>query len=112
VTRTAINVGRPAAASLTVSPGRKFGRCARAHPATIAATARAADARAGPNRLLCILYTSGTTGRPKGVILPHRYGTYRMATIIQEYPTTPEDRTLLKTSTALTSRCGSCSGPY
>ncbi len=29
-------------------------------------------ARPGPEDLYCLLYTSGTTGRPKGVMVPHR----------------------------------------
>ena len=28
--------------------------------------------RSGPEDLACLLYTSGTTGRPKGVMIPHR----------------------------------------
>ena len=43
---------------------------------TAAATARAATSfhptRRDPEDLYCLLYTSGTTGRPKGVMIPHR----------------------------------------
>lgn len=46
----AISVDRPAAASATVRPGSTYGSCAAAQPAMTAATASAADARAGPNR--------------------------------------------------------------
>ena len=46
----AISVDRPAAASATVRPGSTSGDCAAAQPAMTAATASAAEARAGPNR--------------------------------------------------------------
>ena len=36
-----------------------------------AATAAAAEIP-GPEDLYCLLYTSGTTGKPKGVMVPHR----------------------------------------
>ena len=49
-TMVAISVDRPAAASPTVRPGSTSGDCAAAQPAMTAATASAADARAGPNR--------------------------------------------------------------
>ena len=37
-----------------------------------AAPAGAAAESPGPEDLYCLLYTSGTTGRPKGVMVPHR----------------------------------------
>ena len=46
----AMRVERPAAACVTVRPGRKRGAWAAAQPATTAATARAAVSRARPNR--------------------------------------------------------------
>jgi fatty-acyl-CoA synthase len=45
---------------------------------TYAALTQAVDpavfvpARCGPEDVYCLLYTSGTTGRPKGVMIPHR----------------------------------------
>jgi fatty-acyl-CoA synthase len=33
---------------------------------------RVASARPGPEDVCCLLYTSGTTGKPKGVMVPHR----------------------------------------
>ena len=33
---------------------------------------RAAAPRPGPEDICCLLYTSGTTGKPKGVMVPHR----------------------------------------
>jgi hypothetical protein len=47
---TASNVERLAAACSMVRPGRKRGRCAKAQPATMAATASAAEARADSKR--------------------------------------------------------------
>ncbi|HVS03402.1 MAG TPA: long-chain fatty acid--CoA ligase [Thermoanaerobaculia bacterium] len=40
--------------------------CAAADPAAFGRT------RCAPEDLWCLLYTSGTTGRPKGVMIPHR----------------------------------------
>jgi len=40
--------------------------------AGLAAASSWQPARRGPEDLHCLLYTSGTTGRPKGVMIPHR----------------------------------------
>jgi fatty-acyl-CoA synthase len=37
-----------------------------------AAASAAAEKAPGPEDLYCLLYTSGTTGKPKGVMVPHR----------------------------------------
>ncbi|HPC83270.1 MAG TPA: long-chain fatty acid--CoA ligase [Thermoanaerobaculaceae bacterium] len=41
-------------------------------PGALATSCGPLDAPCGPNDLLCLLYTSGTTGKPKGVMVPHR----------------------------------------
>ncbi len=46
--------------------GRLFSALTTADPAGFAPTPR------DPEDLYCLLYTSGTTGRPKGVMIPHR----------------------------------------
>jgi len=73
----------PAIASLRASAGLAVERWvsfdeATAGEATYAALAAACEPAAfvptacRPEDLYCLLYTSGTTGRPKGVMIPHR----------------------------------------
>lgn len=52
----------------------------------------------GPGGLLDILYTSGTTGRPKGVAYPTAGGLAHLAWMQSRYPFGPGDRALFKTS--------------
>jgi len=40
--------------------------------ANASSSRRSAAPRPGPEDLCCLLYTSGTTGKPKGVMVPHR----------------------------------------
>jgi hypothetical protein len=110
-TMVAISVDRPAAASATVRPGSSCGDCAAAQPAMTAATASAADARAGPNRPAntstivttpaSALTTTSTSPRP--LVSPSQSG--RAETRITSSPararapaTTPEARARMRKS--------------
>jgi hypothetical protein len=107
----AISVDRPAAASATVSPGSTNGDCAAAQPAMTAATASAADARAGPNRpnqTSTIVTTPAsaltrTSASPRPLVSPSQSG--RAETRITSSPasarapaTTPEARARMRKS--------------
>ncbi|HEX5292072.1 MAG TPA: hypothetical protein VFX25_24650 [Streptosporangiaceae bacterium] len=107
----AISVDRPAAASATVSPGSTNGDCAAAQPAMTAATASAADARAGPNRpnqTRIIVTTPAsaltiTSASPRPLVSPSQSG--RAETRITSSPasarapaTTPEARARMRKS--------------
>jgi hypothetical protein len=110
-TMVAISVDRPAAASATVRPGSSHGDCAAAQPAMTAATASAADARAGPNRptnTSTIVTTPAsaltrTSASPRPLVSPCQSG--RAETRITSSParasapaTTPEARARMRKS--------------
>ncbi|MGB9237058.1 MAG: AMP-binding protein [Terriglobales bacterium] len=49
-------------------------------------------ARARPEDVFCLLYTSGTTGRPKGVVIPHRQIAFNALTTVLSWQLRPSDR--------------------
>jgi non-ribosomal peptide synthetase-like protein len=53
-----------------------------------------------PDRLAYVIYTSGTTGRPKGVMIEHRAIANLVASDIEEFGLTPEDRVVQGSSAA------------
>jgi pristinamycin I synthase-3/4 len=53
--------------------------------------------RGEEERLAYVLYTSGSTGAPKGVMIPHRGIVNRLLWMQDAYRLTPEDRVLQKT---------------
>lgn len=48
--------------------------------------------------LMYVLYTSGSTGQPKGVMIEHRSVVNRLNWLQREYPLAPDDRILQKTT--------------
>ncbi|MFI1919701.1 amino acid adenylation domain-containing protein [Nocardia sp. NPDC020380] len=56
------------------------------------------EVTAASGGLLHILYTSGTTGRPKGVAYPTAGGLANLLWLQERYPFSPEDSALFKTS--------------
>jgi fatty-acyl-CoA synthase len=51
--------------------------------------------RAAPDDPMLLMYTSGTTGRPKGALLPHRKTLYNCRNAELFFRLTPEDRVLV-----------------
>lgn len=52
------------------------------------------NSRVEPNNLAYIIYTSGSSGRPKGVMMPHEAVVSHSIDIVKRYELTPEDRVL------------------
>lgn len=55
------------------------------------------DIQLDPENLAYLLYTSGSTGNPKGVEIPHRALYNHMKWMSDEFPLVPDDRVLQKT---------------
>ncbi|MFC5498086.1 amino acid adenylation domain-containing protein [Caenimonas terrae] len=62
------------------------------------ATPRPAFPEPGPTDLACLIYTSGSSGRPKGVRVPHGALANHMAWMLRELPLLPDDAVLQKTA--------------
>jgi len=80
----------------SVSPGREVPVFALDDewPAVAAAPVIDEPARVAPDNLAYLLYTSGTTGRPKGTAISHRSLVNHSAAMVTHYGIVPEDRVL------------------
>ena len=77
-------------APLAVSSGARFGT-----PEDLASTERVPMPRLDGSRRATIIYTSGTTERPKGVVATHRNLVAQLEALASAWAWTPDDRILL-----------------
>ena len=75
---------------LAVSSGARFGT-----PGDLTSTEPSPLPRLDGSRRAMIVYTSGTTGRPKGVVTTHRILTAQLESLATAWGWTPDDRILL-----------------
>src|SRR6185295_7854402 len=74
-------------------------------------TAPSPPARPSADNLACVLFTSGSSGRPKGVALPHRGLVNRLLWAQQVYGLTPADAFLHKANLGFDVAIWECFAP-
>ncbi|MWD27292.1 amino acid adenylation domain-containing protein [Aquicoccus sp. SCR17] len=88
---------RTEAVALLADPGCTAGALRPLAPADWPTTGTAPDPGTGPDDLAYILFTSGSTGEPKGVMIEHRAIVNRLLWMRDHYGFGPADRILQKT---------------